>query len=257
MKSHAKRRGAAALLAGAALLFSAVAAYATTLLDDTFTRSVTDGWGTNWVVLDSSYAGDFDVDGDEGTVNVGGVGSTNQRVVNLTTSGGTYSALDNDITFDVKTDKLVSGTTGARYYAMLRLRRDTSSTCEYRVLVMPTLSTRHWVFRSLKLVSGTETYIDGGDVAAIDADNNVVTHTADTYLTARVQIWGTNPTTVRYKGWPRGTTEPSTWLAAYSDSESCLQDAGYPGLVFRLGSQVDNNPVLFTVDNFVYKDVAP
>lgn len=258
MKSHAKRRGAAALLAGAALLLSAVAAYAALLLNDPFTRSWSNGWDYPWVPV-SGHAADFAVDGNEATANVSGVGSTNQRVINVDPDESFYSALIHDIKFEVKTDKVVSGTSGARDYVFLRLRRDGSSTCEYRVMASATLplgaqSTRYWYFRALKIVSGTETYLDTGDVSPLDSSGNPVTHAADTYLTIRVQVYDTNPTTIRYRAWPTGSSEPSSWYGTVTDSESCLQDAGFPGFVFRLGSQVDNNPVLFTVDNFLYYD---
>jgi hypothetical protein len=56
---------------------------------------------------------------------------------------------------------------------------------------------------------------------------------AGVVLWVRVQFQGVNPTAIRARIWPAGTTEPSTWLLSSTDATSAEQIAGAVGVRAR------------------------
>jgi len=64
----------------------------------------------------------------------------------------------------------------------------------------------------------------------------------------RVEFLGSNPTTIRARVWPAGTTEPSTWLLNATDANAPEQTAGMVGV--RWQNQDTAASHIFQLDNF-------
>jgi hypothetical protein len=78
-----------------------------------------------------------------------------------------------------------------------------------------------------------------------------LTYTAGQQLTMRVQVFGTNPTTVRAKVWRAGQAEPAAWQASVTDSTATLQASGTIGLRAYLSASATITPVTIKFDNYV------
>ena len=65
----------------------------------------------------------------------------------------------------------------------------------------------------------------------------------------RLQVTGTNPTTLRARVWKVGGTEPSTWAVTATDSTAGLQTKGSIGLTDYLSSTATNAPIAISYDN--------
>ena len=72
----------------------------------------------------------------------------------------------------------------------------------------------------------------------------------------RLQVTGTNPTTIRLKVWPAGATEPTAWQTTATDSTAALQGAGAIGLSGYLSGSVTNAPVVLRLDDLSARPVA-
>lgn len=81
------------------------------------------------------------------------------------------------------------------------------------------------------------------------------TFTAATTLNVRLQVFGTNPTTVRAKVWPTTATEPTAWQASVTDTTPALQTAGNVGLRSYLSATSTNTPVTTRFDNFLVSKI--
>ena len=156
------------------------------------------------------------------------------------------SAQDVDLVVRVQTDKVA---TGGPQYAYGVARRVSSNT-EYRgqVRLLADGSVR---LRASRVVAGTETLL-GSDVVV-----SGLTHRPNTFIWLRMQVVGTNPTTIRLKGWADGQAEPATWQYTTTDSEASLQAAGAVGLRTYISSTTTNAPVLFTFDDLRVASVQP
>jgi hypothetical protein len=150
------------------------------------------------------------------------------------------SALDVNITFRLKTDKLASGS----HYSVYFIARGVSSNTEYVGSIRLTAS-RTVHLRAVRFVNGISTSL-GTEVMV-----SGLTHTANSYIIIRGQVVGTNPTTIRLKAWAEGQPEPANWQYTVTDSTANLQTAGAVGLRAYLSSTVSNAPVIFTFDDFL------
>lgn len=197
---------------------------------DSFSRSVTSGWGTSevggaWTTTGS--AAQVQVDGQRGlhTMLAGALLESALTAVQSTST---------DAQVTVTADKVPAGSgafvtldgrriTGTNYYgARLRLQADGS------VL--------------LHVTRGNGTPVDGGTVPGL-------TFVAGDQLRVRVQVDGTNPTTVRAKVWEVGQAEPATWFASMTDTTSSLQAPGSVGVATYLFGSAVNAPVAFGYDD--------
>ena len=77
------------------------------------------------------------------------------------------------------------------------------------------------------------------------------TFTPGVGVNVKFEVSGTSPTTLRFKAWTAGTTEPTEWLLETTDSTSYLQAPGSPGLALQVMSDVANGPVALRVDDVV------
>ena len=72
----------------------------------------------------------------------------------------------------------------------------------------------------------------------------------------RLQVTGTDPTTIRLKVWPAGATEPAAWQTTATDSTAALQGAGAIGLSGYLSGSVTNAPVVLRLDDLSARPAA-
>ena len=75
-----------------------------------------------------------------------------------------------------------------------------------------------------------------------------ITATAGTPIRVRVQVDGTNPTTLRARACA-AATEPTTWQTTATDTTAALQNPGSPRLSTYLSSSATNGPVTVTYDD--------
>ena len=64
----------------------------------------------------------------------------------------------------------------------------------------------------------------------------------------RIQVTGTNPTSVRARVWSASAAEPTTWAVTATDTTAALQVAGGVGAVGYLSSSATNAPVVARFD---------
>ncbi len=206
------------------------------LFQDTFTRSSTDTWGTSSggnaytvVTGNTSY---LDVDGSSGTISLPSASKT------MAVTGSGLSQEDVDIQFKVKTDQVPTGA-ASEFFIMARY---VDLQNQYRAKFRFTTSNAMTVQAS-KLVANTETFL--GTQTTVSG----LTISSDTYVTVRMQVAGTSPTTIKIKAWLSSGSEPADWTYSTTDSESTLQVAGNIGLRANLPAGVTNAPIVFTVDD--------
>ena len=82
------------------------------------------------------------------------------------------------------------------------------------------------------------------------------TYAAGSVFTARIQAFGTGPTTVRAKVWPAGAAEPSAWQLSVTDSAPALQTAGGIGLLHYLSAASTVAPSTITSDDLTARPVT-
>ena len=68
-------------------------------------------------------------------------------------------------------------------------------------------------------------------------------------LRVRLQVAGTNPTTLRLRVWKLGQSEPVTWTATATDATATLQLPGGVGLMSYLSGSATNAPVVARFDD--------
>jgi large repetitive protein len=184
------------------------------IAQDTFTRTVTDSWGTAdiggpWTVV-AGTAANFDVNGGSGTVAT--PGGTKQQAAHL----GQVSVRDVDakVAMTFPDAPIGSGNTTG----FLLLRRQTGG-AYYRV--------------GLYVTSAGKVFIRGQTSAGAtlfpDVNTGLSFTAGDTFL-LRVQAEGGGPTTIRARAWEQGTAEPTSWKATATDATAGLQQAGSVGI---------------------------
>lgn len=222
---------------------TAVICVPTVYAADTFSRDVADGWKSADVggayTLTGTAAG-FDVTGSAGTILLPAKGTNRVAVL------PSVSAQDVDLTFRVQTDKAA---TGSGFYAYGLARRvNTNTHYEGQVRFGPT---GQIAVRTSRFVAGAATAL--GTEAVVPG----VTHTPGSFVWVRMQVVGTNPTTIRVKAWADGQAEPVTWSVTRTDSTASLQAPGNVGLRAYMSSASTNAPVVFTFDDYRVTRVQP
>jgi PKD repeat protein len=205
------------------------------LARDTFERTVTSGLGTaevggNWTVL--STASDYSVSDGSAALRIPRAGVT--RAASLSA----VSALSSDVTARVFVDKPV---TGGGLYLTLTPRGSQSDAHRGKIRIQSTGV----------LTASVQTVVGGveKDLSVVNVPGLVFAQTD--FLLMRVQVTGTNPTTVRMKVWKHGTAEPTSWLLTATDSTAGIQTAG--GIAFRayLSGSATNAPFTVRLDDLV------
>lgn len=205
----------------------------TTLVSDSFSRSVSSGWGIAevggaWAVNSTSK---LSVQGGVGRVSANS-GST------LTANLNAIDATSVDARMTVTLDRIPNQT----LHLTFSPRQVGSSGYGLRARVLPTGSV------SLDLLR------DGTALASQTLPNGTVTANVPTHL--RVQADGTSPTQLRGRAWRDGTPEPVAWQVTASDSTGVLQQSGALRLTTYLSSSATNGPVIVSYDNLVINRIG-
>lgn len=186
----------------------------TTLATDSFTRTVTNGWGP------ATTGGAWTVAGGGTRFSVNGSVGLQAPVLGGTLSAtlGGVSSTGTDTTVGVSMDTSLTGPV----YLTVDGRVVGSATYGARIKLMPTGVVQLHTQRSGALLTG-------GTLSGL-------TLTAGQQLRVRVQVQGTSPTVVRVKAWAAGSTEPAAWQYTTTDSTVGLQSAGAVRLQTYLSS---------------------
>jgi PKD repeat protein len=199
---------------------------------DTFNRTVSNGWGTADVGGAWSVAGtaaDFAVNNGSGAITLPATGRTRSVWLPSTTRS------DTDLRLTLSLDKVPTGS-GA-YLDVVGRRVSTNN--EYRTRMIMASTGRITV--QLTALKGTGTPVAVAPAVTLPT---TVTYSAGSQLDVRMQVTGTNPTTMRLKVWPAGATEPAAWQTTGTDTFAALQGPGAVGLTNYLSGSVTNAPVV-------------
>lgn len=201
---------------------------------DTFTRSVSDSWGTatvggSWTT--SGGAGtDYDVNGSAGTHTMTSVNVSRYAVI-------PSPSADVDVVASVATSALATG--GPQYGGVLARYLDGNNSY-YARLAFNTNQTLTLVLQ--KRVAGAQT-----DITSVTVPG---THAASTFFRIRLQVIGS---TLRAKAWLASDNEPPVWHTSTTDSD--LTAAGSIGVRTILSSANTNTlPVTVSYDNFALQN---
>jgi hypothetical protein len=213
---------------------------------DSFSRTLTGSWGSAdsggpYSLLDNPA--DYSVDSSQGLMTLP-TAATSHRA--LLTS---VAVQDLDLRVRVATDHLpVVGGAGQFTYVMARHQ---AAGQEYRGYL------RFDPDGSVHLLA-TFTF-DGSGELPLAPEMTVagLQQTGSQYFWLRVQVVGTNPTTVQLKTWPDGAPEPADFPYVATDSQPAVQQAGSIGLMAYVSLPAANAPVTFRFDDLQVTDLAP
>jgi hypothetical protein len=210
---------------------------------DTFSRTASNGWGsadTGGPWSTSGTAASFAVSGGTGAITLPAAGQTRSAWL------GSTMRTDTDLRLIVSLDKLPAG--GPAYLSVLGRRVGTN--VEYLGGVNVYASGQ--VNASLQALRGSASATTVQSAVVVPG----LTYTAGMRIAVRLQVTGTNPTTIRMKVWPATAAEPTTWLRSATDSGAGLQAAGGVGLDAYLSSAATNAPVVVRVDDLTARPTA-
>lgn len=201
-----------------------------TIVDDSFTRTVSNGWGAapdgaTWQIAGSG--GSYAVDGSAGRI-VAAVGSTRQVRLPAALSDA-----------EIQTDLAVSPVaTGSGTYVTVLGRLSGSSSYRTRVRFMAGGSVSLALTRS----TGTEVTLSSLTIPGLTVG-------AGQYLRLRFELQGHAPTSLRAKLWPRTQPEPVAWTLAANDTSTAVPGTGTSGVdVYPSGSST--GPATVTFDRY-------
>ena len=211
-----------------------VAAAPPAYAQDSFTRSVTGGWGAadlGGAWTGSGTASNFNVAGGVGTIRMGAPGSGPSRALTGVSSSNT------EMRATIGVDKAA---TGGGTYVTLRPRVVASGDRYF-------MDTKFNAGGSVTVILGrnvgaTETVLQSRAVTGL-------TVTPTDRLQVKVQAFGTSPTTFRAKVWKVGTPEPAAWTASVTDTTAGLQAVGSIGVGTYLSGSATNAPVIASFDD--------
>lgn len=204
---------------------------------DSFTRTVTGGWGTSDSGGPWSVTGDltsFSVNGSSGLLRLA-VGAAPTAILKQ------VSTSSMSMTGTVSMDKRPTGSTVGVWF----LGRWVSNAGNYRAQVR--VGTSGDVAVTLARFSPA-----GGQVILQPAATVPgLTFAPGTPLAVRVEVSGTSPTTVRARVWQQGSPEPTTWARSVTDNTAGFQVAGGVGFAPFLAAGATNAPITVTLDDLV------
>ncbi len=183
-----------------------------TLAQDSFQRTVTNGWGTaptggTWTV--SGTTSRYAVSGGVGTASI-------PAGVTVETRLAAVSSTATDLRFDWAVDRLpVSG----NLTVTASPRRVASSGSYLAKLVLSPTGRLTLALTRVNSTGGSEVTLQSAVVVP-------TTVTAGGKVSVRVRVTGTNPTTIQARVWAAGTTEPTAWQRSVTDRTSGLQAPG-------------------------------
>jgi PKD repeat protein len=202
------------------------------LAQDSFTRSVTGGWGS------ADTGGAWTLGGAASRWSVAnGMGRVSLNAGDGYTASLTgVSSSDNELRVALTTD--VAPTGGGQYISVIGRR--VAATQDYRAKIrFLNGAVAVWLTRN---DGATETVLTSVTVPGL-------TYNAGDQMQVKLQTFGTSPTTVRVKIWKAGTTEPAAWTLSGTDSAAAFQVPGWVALYAYVSATTTNGPVVFGVDD--------
>jgi PKD repeat protein len=203
---------------------------------DNFNRTVSNGWGT------APTGGAWTPQGAGTSLAVAnGIGSLTMSAPGA--GPGVYlggvSSTDSSTAATLTTN---AAATGNGIYADIVGRRVSSST-DYRGRLL--IKANNTV--QIALIAN-----NAGTATTIKAAYTLpgVTYAPGMVLNAQLVVTGTSPTTIGFKVWPVGTTQPTGWQISVTDSTAALQVPGAVGIVSFLTSNSTVAPVALQVSSF-------
>lgn len=211
-----------------------------TIAADAFTRTVSGGWGTAdsggaYTATNGTY---FSVNGTLGLLAITAGNTAYARLAALSTTAA-------DVLVSVKVGALPNSGNLYAYVHARSLAESASSSTSYGAIVQVAAA---GTVSAIVRVNGTG-ILSSGTLPGITA-------AAGTVLWVRVRVSGTNPTTISAKVWADGTSEPSPWSVATTDTTAGLQTAGAVAFGSYLSSIATNGPITTSWDNVTVTDVS-
>ncbi|WP_315095894.1 alkaline phosphatase [uncultured Cellulomonas sp.] len=206
--------------------------------NDTFTRTVSPGWGSAdqggaW----TTTAGAGSVSGTQGVSTIAAAnGSFSGRLTGV-------SGTDQITRFSTTVDKRPAGSGG-----WILSRGRITPAGEYRLKV--NLKSNGTVTAAFVRTNagGTETVVTPAATVA------GLTYSAGSVVRTALKVSGGTPTTLSAKVWIG--TEPADWQLTATDSTAGLQESGHTGLAYLLSSTATNAPVAFRTDDYTVLSVG-
>jgi PKD repeat protein len=209
------------------------------IVEDSFDRTSTGGWGTadtggTWTPNGSQDL--FSVSDGLGEMTMSGVGE------GVTMALGSVSSTATDVRLRFSLDKTPTG--GGQYVSIIG--RGISFTSDYRTKVRLTRARTVEVTLS-RVVSGVETELETAVLPG-------VAYARATWYSVRMQASGTGSTNLRAKVWWGDEPEPAAWTVTTTDRAASLQVAGWVGVGCYLSETATNGPVTLFVDHLLAED---
>ncbi|MCU1543732.1 MAG: hypothetical protein JWM50_1597 [Microbacteriaceae bacterium] len=201
----------------------------TPLASDTFERQSTSGWGN--AQIGGTWAGAI---GTNFVVNGGSGAALHTASATRRSLLSAISTLSADVSVKISVDKL---TTGGGVSAGAIGRQGTSGFYQGRLRFLPDATV------GLQLLSSSSTVLANTTIPGL-------TYLPGSAIALRVQVTGTNPTSLRAKTWAAGGAEPAAWQLTATDATAALQSAGSVGLEGYLSSGATNGPITVRYDDF-------
>ena len=206
----------------------------TTLVADTWSRTLADTWGsaeTGGAYTLSGTAADFDVANGSATISTPAAGNRGAIVQNV-------PALNTDMNVRIATVQTPIG--GSIYLYTVARRVNSGSEYQGRLRFDPSGKVY------LQAVANANNVLTSLS-AAVQVPGLI--NTAGAVYRLRMQVTGTNPTTLAMKVWPDVNAEPIDWQYSVTDASAVLQQAGVSGLRTYISSGLSNGPSVLGFDD--------
>jgi hypothetical protein len=105
---------------------------------------------------------------------------------------------------------------------------------------------------TIEVVAGASTGQVGGPIAVPD-----LSMATDTRINVRVELSGSDPTTISVRAWPVAEREPRYWDLTVTDWTGSLQAAGSIGLGWQLLGMPPDSSVLLRFDDLLATTTDP
>jgi PKD repeat protein len=211
---------------------------------DRFSRTTSNGWGS------ADTGGAWSAAGSLANVAVsGGTGA-----LTLPSAGqgrsvwlGSTTRTDTDLRLTLALDKVPTG--NGAYLDVVGRRVSTNN--EYRARMV--MSSNGRITVQLTALRGTSSPVALASAVILPP---TITFGAGTQLNVRMQVTGTDPTTVRLKVWPASQAEPPAWQTTATDTTAALQAPGAVGMSSYLSGSATNGPIVLRLDDLTARPAA-
>lgn len=217
----------------------------TRILNDTFTRTVADGWGTSdsghtYTLLPSANAADWDTNGTVGTISSVAGAAKN-------TIASPAASLIWDMTATISIDRLPAG---SGYFLGIQGRYINGNRSYRGESVINDAGNVNARIRRVTDSSGSRVE----ETIGTTVTSALSGYAAGTLLKQRVLVTGSAPTRIRYKVWLASNAEPTSWHVDLEDADANLQVAGSPALHHFVSGSGGTGSFVQTVDNLTADD---